>query len=760
MNKFFSRLGHFIEDKRILVLVISLVLLLGAMAGAAHLGWATGLETMVSTDSQVYQEYQEFNSYFGSETLIVLVKGDALEQLTDLGNIQATDGIEQEMSGVDGVLSVVGPGFALRQAIAQMSGEPVLPPDQATADAILYSDGQLRPGLESFFPTGEYSIIIVTMEGNVSTEQVDAAITAANSAIDNAAFNNVSASVTGTSVIYQEMQDLMSTSMGTMFTWSLILMLVVLAVVFSVRGFFMWRWVPLGAVVIGSIYAFGTMGWLSVPLTMVTMAILPILIGLGVDYAVQFHNRYDEEARRGETVEMAIIDSVTHIGPAIGIAIIAACLGFIALFVSPVPMINHFGGMLVVGVIACYLVSLFILLPVLYSHDRRKKKRSDTKRMKEGRAGFVERRLGSLAPWVIRHPAWIIAIALGISVAGVALDGQIETETDENKYISQDLPIFKDFAALSELSGGSAALNILVKGGNVTDPEVLNWMVDVQGHILAQSVVPVEDVTSIADTVLQLGGGQIPESQQTIDQLLSFVPGEAKRNLIYEDLTAANITILTGINVNTNAIENLREEITGYLDNPPGVEVTVTGQGIIGIELLDALTSGRVQMTLLGVGLVFLGLLALFKLNLTRALVATLPIALIIGWSNVMMYLAGIKYTALTATLGSLIIGIGVEFTILMMMRYYEERGNGESPVVAMTTAMTKIGRAVITSGLTVIGGFGALLFARDFPILTDFGAVTMINVAFALVSSLIVLPTIIVAIDLRKERRLVKART
>jgi predicted RND superfamily exporter protein len=260
--------------------------------------------------------------------------------------------------------------------------------------------------------------------------------------------------------------------------------------------------------------------------------------------------------------------------------------------------------------------------------------------------------------------------------------------------------------------------------------------------------------------VLQLAGGQIPDSQEAVDQLLSFVPDGAKRNLVYEDLTAANLTILTGSNVNTNSIGMLRDEIASYIENPPaGTEVTVTGQGIIGIELLDALTSGRVQMTLLGIGLVFIGLIVLFKFNFVRAIVATLPIALIIGWSNVVMYLAGIKYTALTATLGSLIIGIGVEFTILMMMRYYEERGKGESPIVAMTTAMTKIGRAVITSGLTVIGGFGALLFARDFPILTDFGAVTMINVAFALVSSLVVLPTIIVAIDMRKERKLAKAR-
>ena len=61
---------------------------------------------------------------------------------------------------------------------------------------------------------------------------------------------------------------------------------------------------------------------------------------------------------RGETIADAIVDSVTHIGPAIGIAIIAACLGFAALFFSPVPMIKDFGYMLIIGVIACYLVSI------------------------------------------------------------------------------------------------------------------------------------------------------------------------------------------------------------------------------------------------------------------------------------------------------------------------------------------------------------------------------------------------------------------
>ncbi|KTB47818.1 hydrophobe/amphiphile efflux-3 (HAE3) family protein [Dehalogenimonas alkenigignens] len=759
MNTLFRHLGRFIENRRILIIGIGVLFLVGSLYGATRLTFATGIETMVSTDSQVYQDYLEFNEHFGAETIIVLARAERLSDLTSLQNITALDTIEQQLSSESGVLSVIGPGFALRQAMAQITGAAILPPDQMTLDSILFDNGVLRPDLKNLFPSDGLSIVIITLKGDVAAEQIDAVVASVQSAIERASFVGVEGSVTGTSVIFSEMETLLSKSMGIMVGISILLMLLILAVVFSVRGFFAWRWLPLGAVIIGSIYVFGMMGWLSVPVTMVSMAILPILIGLGVDYAVQFHNRYDEEARRGETVAEAIIDSVTHIGPAIAIAIVAAALGFIALFISPVPMIQQFGLMLVLGIIACYLVSLFILLPVLYMHDRRKNSKTTAKLGKNTtQTGLVERGLEKLAPWVIRNPLLIIIVAGVFAVVGVILDNRIPTETDEFKYISQDLPIMKDFNELSQISGGSAAFNILVKGSNVISPETLKWMLEIEGQILDQSTVPVVSASGIADTVAQIGQGQIPPTQAAVDQALDYIPSLLKANLLTPDNALANITVRTGPEVSIAKLQELKTLIEGYVASPPvGVTAVVTGQGILGIEILNSLTTGRTEMTLLGVGLVFIGLFLLFRFNLPRALIATLPIAMIIGWSNIVMFLGSIKYTALTATLGSLIIGIGVEFTILMMMRYNEERNKGEDPKTAMTTAMTKIGRAVITSGLTVIGGFGALLFARDFPIVTDFGAVTMINVGFALVSSLVVLPTVIVAVDTRKERKLSK---
>ena len=188
-------------------------------------------------------------------------------------------------------------------------------------------------------------------------------------------------------------------------------------------------------------------------------------------------------------------------------------------------------------------------------------------------------------------------------------------------------------------------------------------------------------------------------------------------------------------------------------DHPEGVEVTITGLPVMMRELGDGLSGGRVEMTLIGIGLIFVGLFFLFRFNILKVFMAVLPVALIIGWSSGVMWIAHIKYTPATAAMGALIIGIGTEFTILLMMRYYEEREKGISPMEAMKTAITRIGRAIIASGLTVIGGFGALLIAHNFPVLRSFGLLTMIDVFLALISTLIVLPALIVWVDSWREK-------
>jgi predicted RND superfamily exporter protein len=78
----------------------------------------------------------------------------------------------------------------------------------------------------------------------------------------------------------------------------------------------------------------------------------------------------------------------------------------------------------------------------------------------------------------------------------------------------------------------------------------------------------------------------------------------------------------------------------------------------------------------------------------------------VIGWMGGVMYLTGMKYTPLTATLGALILGVGSEYAILMMERFYEELGKIGEPMAALRITTRRIGSALVASGLTTVFGF------------------------------------------------------
>jgi hypothetical protein len=110
------------------------------------------------------------------------------------------------------------------------------------------------------------------------------------------------------------------------------------------------------------------------------------------------------------------------------------------------------------------------------------------------------------------------------------------------------------------------------------------------------------------------------------------------------------------------------------------------------------------------------------------------------------MYLLAIDYTPLTATLGSMSIGVASEYTILIMERYYEERANKLPLVEAIRFSIQQIGTAITVSGMTTVFGFAALMISA-FGIISNFGTVTVISVFFALAGAIIVMPAILVIV-------------
>ena len=197
---------------------------------------------------------------------------------------------------------------------------------------------------------------------------------------------------------------------------------------------------------------------------------------------------------------------------------------------------------------------------------------------------------------------------------------------------------------------------------------------------------------------------------------------------------------------------NIVKQDIQWLQAPPGTTITITGHSVVFTEVIGALTGGRVEMTYIGLFLVLGGLLVVYR-DWLKALVPIIPMFMVTGWSGLVMTYLKLDYTPMTATLGALILGIGCEYSILMMERYFEEKDNGASPLEAIHKTAASIGAALIASGATVVFGFAALI-ASPFPITSNFGMVTVIDILLVLVATFTVFPPLIIVLDSWREKK------
>jgi len=744
-----QNIGKWIIRNPLVIIALAVLLTLTSIHFAQDIpseGMTT--ESFVSKDSALYQLYDHlYLENFGSDGNIILIEGDDVARAEVL---EAELRLSDHMKKVEHVLGVQSIADIVADAEYRSNGTRSIP-SQERIDEILSSSGQV---VQALMPDRKHSRMIVGMPttATLNSEQRDKLLQELTKAVDFSEFPaGYGVVITGDPSFQKAILELSNSSNNSILALCGVLMIVALLLFFRhVR----WPLLPLPVVILGIIWTFGAMGLLQIPMGMTTFAAFPIMIGIGVDYAIQFHNRMNEELGKGEPLVQAVMSTVNHVAIPVAVALIVTEAGFISLLSSTVPSIKDFGKMCIIGLVMCYLAALFVNVTALYLGERKfpKYKRG---RVSEGGAStgaFIQR----VAAFSMERWKAVLAVALLLALAGNYADTLVPIETDSKNYIPQDLPPLIDLRHMKDVFGGTESIQFIVQADDVTDPENLKWMDDFSNYLLVSREDRTEGAASIATYIKEANGGVLPDDKTSIRAIIDGLPSSVRDAYISgHDLAVIDVNIGDALtNLGTEGMERL---VASYEDDlewntpPPGISVSITGDAVLMTTVMDALTSGRVEMSLLGLLFIFVLLFIIYRGDIIKALLPVLPMMVVIGWMGLVMLYGGLKYTPLTATLGALVLGVGSEYAILMMERFYEELAKVGDPYEAIQITANRIGSALVASGMTVIFGFGALI-ASPFNIISNFGVVTVMSVILALVTTFTVFVVLAIRMEIQRE--------
>ncbi|HEU4905822.1 MAG TPA: MMPL family transporter [Solirubrobacterales bacterium] len=828
------------------VLALALLLALAAAVAATQLPTDAATDTLVDPDTPGYRATEEVRREFGEEPVVVLARGD-LQQLiltANLGRLlrlegclsgrvpkgaKALPGPCSELAEREPVRSVIGPATFLNEVVIQIDRQlqrlsKTLSPDElrelliqlaarygiTSVPSIGNPDfiasvvfdlegprGTPKSRLAYLFPNGESAQIILRLKPGLSEAERHEAIETIRAVVRDPVerkackfkgepercfeLNGGSYVISGVPVVVDAVTRALAERLFVLLAVALVVMAAALMLVFRSR----WRLLPLALALGAAALTFGLFGLAGGSLTMASIAVLPILIGLAVDYAIQLQARYDEAVALGASPGVDAARFAASGGaPAIATACLATGAGFLALQLSPTPMVRSFGLLLVVGVAIAFTLAFVVgfaslsLRPeraggggvpesrgVLFFarfsfSDGRNLFRRKTQRA-EGHPLLLPLLQRILAVAESR-PERVLVVGLGLAVIGWGVGTQIETQTDIRKLAPQGVEAVQELNELQDVTGVSGELDARITAPDLTDPATIRWMAGFKRRALKAggfsganpSCQEAEVCPGPALSDFVTGGGLTgpvsgPLTQKSIRATLKQLPAYDLRQVATVDPETGlpDGTALIGFGIRAQSLEDQQELIERMRDAvgepPPGVEVELAGLPVIAAAAASDLSDSRYLLTLVGLLAVALVLLVVYR-SWRRALVPLAPIVMATGWSALVLFATRVPLNPMSAALGALTIAIATEFSVILAARFRQERHAGRELGAALRQAYTRTGAAVLASGVTAIAGF-AVLIASDVRMLRDFGFVTVIDLAVALLGVLIALPAALV---------------
>ncbi len=515
------------------------------------------------------------------------------------------------------------------------------------------------------------------------------------------------------------------------------------------------------------------LGWIGPPNILTTM--VPImLIGLAVDYAIQTVALYREQRNAGEAVARAVRRGLRTATIPLALAAGTTVASFLTNLASPIPANGDFGITAGLGVALGLIVMLTLVPAGRALIDRRREARGTLPAARPvsnalpGVGGAVE----ALGRELARRPAPYLGLVAVVTVLLGFAATRIDSTFDTRDFLPSGGSAMTDLETLDAAFGGSTeAVNVLIEAEVTQARTILNLLdftdafqddlrrpVGVEGDINVSLGLLVLDWISdsgaegdkydpeLAALFEEASAGVRVDpvlAQAFLDRLAENDAETVRRVLVNNPDGADSLLIqfraLTGDQERTAA---MLEDINGLWFGGED-EFTATSGGIISLEIVEVITEGQTEAIVTTIAAALVILTIFFWVTQGQpalGFIAVGPIVLVLIWVLGTMALLGIPYNVVTALITALSIGIGVDYTIHVIHRYKEEFAQLGDPEAAASRTLATTGSALIGSALTTALGFGVLVFSPLTPF-QQFGVVTAITIAYALVAAVLVVP-------------------
>lgn len=217
------------------------------------------------------------------------------------------------------------------------------------------------------------------------------------------------------------------------------------------------------------IWVMGLSGWLGFPFSYQSTAIMPLLLGIDIAYAIHVLSRYYEERRGGSDPYVSSTKAVVTTGVAVFLTAATTAFGFASFSISNMPTIVQFGILCVAGVIFSFLLSVTLLPAAIVLRDRSPKaqekwERRNRRRVERSGETWLDRTLAGIAVLSEHHRLAVgIVTLLILAICGV-LAFNISTEADLSKMMKADTPSMKAMEVINNYFGGQNVAFALVRG--------------------------------------------------------------------------------------------------------------------------------------------------------------------------------------------------------------------------------------------------------------------------------------------------------